>query len=57
MVRHGRDWTFSRSYAMHVLGLAGTGVLRPIHLRGVVRVERGGIWLTAPDRRARARRP
>ncbi len=57
MVRSRGAWTFSRSYAMTVLGLAGTGVLRPVRLRGVIRVERGGIWLTVPGRRARAPRP
>lgn len=43
---HGR-WTFSRRHAFHVLGLDGTGALHPLRLRGVVRIERGGVCVIA----------
>lgn len=43
-VRRGNDWTFSRRRAFHALGLDGTGVLHPTRIRGVLRVDRGGVW-------------
>jgi len=54
---HG-GWTFSRRHAFHVLGLDGTGALHPLRLRGVVRIERGGVcvnvFVPAPRYAARA---
>jgi hypothetical protein len=46
MIRH-RDgrWTFGRLHALYALGLCGTGALRPVRLRGVVAIERGGVFL------------
>jgi hypothetical protein len=39
----GGPW-FSRSYAFAVLGLAGTGALHPVLVRGL-RIRRGGVLL------------
>jgi uncharacterized protein with PhoU and TrkA domain len=39
----------SRAYAFAVLGLTGSGVLRIIHLHGVIRIRRGGVWLFDPS--------
>lgn len=46
-IRHGRDWSVSRARAFAVLGLDGTGALHPMRLRGVIRIERGGVWIGA----------
>lgn len=43
-VRHGRAQWFSRNYAFSLLGLAGTGALVPVSLRGL-RIRRGGVRL------------
>jgi len=43
--RDGR--VLSRAHAFAVLGLAGSGALRVVHLNGVVRIRRGGVWLCA----------
>ena len=46
LIRHrDRRWTFDRRHALYALGLYGTGVLRRVHLRGVVAIERGGVFL------------
>lgn len=54
-----RGWEFTRQHAFHVLGLDGTGALHPIRLRGVVRIERGGVWVSVdratPERRTERR--
>jgi hypothetical protein len=44
--RNGR-WSFDRRHGMRVLGLYGTGTLRRIRIRGVVPIERGGVFLRA----------
>lgn len=41
------SWTFSRRTAMHALRLDGLGTLRPHQIKGVLRIERGGVCLTA----------
>lgn len=46
-IRRGNDWTFSRRRAFHALGLDGTGALHSQYLAGVVRIARGGVWITA----------
>lgn len=46
-IRHGGAWSVSRGHAFAVLGLDGTGALHPARLRGVIRIERGGVWIGA----------
>lgn len=48
-------WVFSRPQAMHVLRLDGTGALRPHRIKGVLRIERGGVWMSAFHPRPRPR--
>ena len=41
----------SRAHAFRVLGLTGSGSLRPVSLHGVLRIRRGGVWLFTPTPR------
>ncbi len=41
------QWTYSQHYALHVLGLDGTGALRPVRIAGVLHIRRGGTRLSA----------
>jgi len=46
LIRHlDRRWTFDRRHALYTLGLCGTGALRRVRLRGIVPIERGGVFL------------
>ena len=44
-------WHGTRAYAFAVLGLTGSGALRTVHLSGVLRIRRGGVWLFDPTPR------
>jgi len=51
VISHRRAPTWSRMYALGVLGLTGTGALFPRFLRGALRVRRGGVRLVIPSAR------